>query len=223
MPPKQSYWFHLGYALERLRSIAPDAAEEVHISKGRPGTTGQNTSEDARITWPPLKDLATPEAVAILSKLLRTWQPRHKTALSSLVRAGAAGAVSALILDLIRTTISDSEIPTLDRETGDRLLAGIRQGLLYGAILEPKVPGPTVLKGALYGTIEYAVNPMGGLSQLLATHDSQHPHSVLENLLEEFDSHDRSYTEHVIFGVILALLYGSSASSNGILVEDEER
>tara|TARA_B100001245_G_scaffold110321_1_gene80694 strand:- start:439 stop:858 length:420 start_codon:yes stop_codon:yes gene_type:complete len=139
------------------------------------------------------------------------------------VRAGAAGAVSALILDLIRTTISDSEIPTLDRETGDRLLAGIRQGLLYGAILEPKVPGPTVLKGALYGTIEYAVNPMGGLSQLLATHDSQHPHSVLENLLEEFDSHDRSYTEHVIFGVILALLYGSSASSNGILVEDEER
>jgi hypothetical protein len=126
-------------------------------------------------------------------------------------------------LDLIRPTVRDSEIPTLDRETGDRLLAGIRQGLLYGTILEPKVPGPTVLKGALYGTIEYAVNPMGGLSQLLAAHDSEHPHSALENFLEEFDSHNRSYTEHVIFGVILALLYGSSASSNGIFVEDEER
>ncbi|SVD38165.1 uncharacterized protein METZ01_LOCUS391019, partial [marine metagenome] len=204
MPPKQNYWFHLGYALERLRSISPGATEEVRILKDRPSPAGQNTSEDARTNWLPLKDLATPEAVAILSKLLRTWQPRHKTALGSLVRAGAAGAVSALILDLISPAVLDSESPTLDRETGDRLLAGIRQGLLYGAVLEPKVPGPTVLKGALYGTIEYAVNPMGGLSQLLAAHDSQHPHAVLENLLEEFDSHNRSYTEHVIFGVILA-------------------
>ena len=223
MPPKQNYWFHLGYALERLRSISPGATEEVRILKDRPNPAGQNTSEDARTNWLPLKELATPEAVAILSKLLRTWKPRHKTALGSLVRAGAAGAVSALILDLISPAVHGSESPKLDRETGDRLLAGIRQGLLYGAVLEPKVPGPTVLKGALYGTIEYAVSPMGGLSQLLATHDSQHPHSVLENLLEEFDSHDRSYMEHVIFGVILALLYGSSASSNGILVEDEER
>ena len=223
MPPKQNYWFHLGYALERLRSISPGATEEVRILKGRPSPAGQNTSEDARTNWLPLKELATPEAVAILSKLLRTWKPRHKTALGSLVRAGAAGAVSALILDLISPAVHGSESPKLDRETGDRLLAGIRQGLLYGAVLEPKVPGPTVLKGALYGTIEYAVNPMGGLSQLLAAHDSEHPHSTLENFLEEFDSHNRSYTEHVIFGVILALLYGSSASSNGIFVEDEER
>ena len=223
MPPKQNYWFHLGYALERLRSISPGATEEVRILKDRPSPAGQNTSEDARTNWLPLKELATPEAVAILSKLLRTWKPRHKTALGSLVRAGAAGAVSALILDLISPAVHGSESPKLDRETGDRLLAGIRQGLLYGAVLEPKMPGPIVLKGALYGTIEYAVNPMGGLSQLLAAHDSEHPHSALENFLEEFDSHNRSYTEHVIFGVILALLYGSSASSNGILVEDEER
>lgn len=223
MPPKQNYWFHLGYALERLRSISPGATEAVRILKDRPGPAGHNTSEDARINWLPLKELATPEAMAILSKLLRTWKPRHKTALGSLVRAGAAGAVSALILDLISPAVRNSEAPKLDRETGDRLLAGIRQGLLYGAILEPKMPGPTVLKGALYGTIEYAVNPMGGLSQLLAAHDSEHPHSALENFLEEFDSHNRSYAEHVIFGVILALLYGSSASSNGIFVEDEER
>ena len=223
MPPKQNYWFHLGYALERLRSMSPGATEEVRILKDRPGPAGQNTSEDARTNWLPLKELATPEAVAILSKLLRTWKPRHKTALGSLVRAGAAGAVSALILDLISPAVHGSESPKLDRETGDRLLAGIRQGLLYGAVLEPKVPGPTVLKGALYGTIEYAVNPMGGLSQLLAAHGSEHPHSTLENFLEDFDSHNRNYTEHVIFGVILALLYGSSASSNGIFVEDEER
>ena len=223
MPPKQNYWFHLGYALERLRSMSPGATEEVRILKDRPGPAGQNTSEDARTNWLPLKELATPEAVAILSKLLRTWKPRHKTALGSLVRAGAAGAVSALILDLISPAAHGSESPKLDRETGDRLLAGIRQGLLYGAVLEPKVPGPTVLKGALYGTIEYAVNPMGGLSQLLAAHGSEHPHSTLENFLEDFDSHNRNYTEHVIFGVILALLYGSSASSNGIFVEDEER
>ena len=80
----------------------------------------------------------------------------------------------------------------------------------------------TELKGALYGTVEYAANPVGGLSQLLGAHTPQHRLSVLENLLEDLDSHDRSYMEHVIFGVVLALLYGSSTSSNRILLEEDD-
>jgi hypothetical protein len=44
---------------------------------------------------------------------------------------------------------------------------------------------------------------------------------VLGHLLEELDEHDRDYLEHVAFGVTLAMLYGSSRSSNGIR-EDEE-
>ena len=226
MPPKQSFWFHLGYALERARNVPPNAAEKVRVSKDRASAKTQDAPGDVHITWPSLEDLAIPGAVAALAKLLRDWKPRRRTPLGGLVRAGVAGAVAALVVDLLRPMVRGPGASTLDKETGYRLLAGIRQGLFYGAILEPKVPGPIVLKGALYGTVEYAANPVGGLSQLLGAHTPQHRLSVLENLLEnlleDLDSHDRSYMEHVVFGVVLALLYGSSTSSNRILLEEDD-
>ena len=42
---------------------------------------------------------------------------------------------------------------------------------------------------------------------------------MLAHLLEDLDRHDRAYVEHVVFGMALALLYGSSPSNSGIRVE----
>jgi hypothetical protein len=112
-------------------------------------------------------------------------------------------------------------IGPLDKEMGDRLIAGVGQGLVYGAVVEPRVPGPSLVKGALYGTAEYAVDPVGGLSRLLGAHAPQHRLPVIGHLLKDLDPHDRAYLEHVVFGVALALLYGSSPSSNGIRIDLE--
>ena len=224
MPSKQSFWFHIGYTLEQLRSISTETAEKVRISEDTTSDRTQNAPEDIRATWSSLLEgIPTTDILGAISTLMKHRKPSHMTTLGNLAKAGASGALSALIASFLNPKTRESTDLALDRETRDRLLSGIRRGLLYSAISEPKVPGPIVLKGALYGTIEYAAKPVGGLSQLISTHKSPYPFSALENLLEGLESHDHSYMEHVVFGVLLALLYGSSASSNRILEEDKER
>jgi hypothetical protein len=173
--------------------------------------------------WPSIDDILASGAAAAVAKLLDGWKPRRNTTTLRLLRAGVAGAGAALLVDVLRPMLrSEPGVGPLDRETGDRLLAGIGQGLVYGAVVEPRVPGPTLVKGALYGTAEYAADPAGGISRLLGAHAPQHRLPVIGHLLEDLDPHDRVYVEHVIFGVALALLYGSSPSSNGIRMEVED-
>ena len=139
------------------------------------------------------------------------------------MRAGAAGAAAALLVELVRPLLhGDAGLPILDRATGDRLIAGVGQGLVYGALVEPRVPGPALVKGALYGSVEYAADPIGGLSTVFGSHTPQARIPGVGEFLDGMDPHDRAYLEHVVFGIALALLYESSSSSNGIAPEDDE-
>ena len=229
MPPKQSFWFRLGYALERARHGPPTAGRSLAsrslkgLAERQAKSLNAEGESDPALAWPSIDDIVASGATAAVAKVLSGWKPRRKTPTLRLLRAGAAGAAAALMVDVLRPLLrGESGLGPLDRETGDRLLAGIGQGLVYGAVVEPRVPGPTLVKGALYGTAEYAVDPVGGLSRLLGAHAPQHRLPVIGHLLEDLDPHDRAYVEHVIFGVTLALLYGSSRSSNGIRIEVDD-
>jgi hypothetical protein len=224
MPPKQSLWFRLGFALERARQVPPAAARSLDGLAARQAKPSNSESESGRVpAWPSIDDVMASGATAAVAKVLNGWKPRRKTATLRLLRAGAAGGGAALMVDVLRLLLrGESGVGPLDRDTGDRLLAGIGQGLVYGAVVEPRVPGPTLVKGVLYGTAEYAVDPVGGLSRLLGAHAPQHRLPVIGHLLEDLDPHDRVYVEHVIFGVALALLYGSSPSSNGIRIDVDD-
>jgi hypothetical protein len=170
--------------------------------------------------WPSIDDIVASGASAAVAKVLNGWKPQRKTTTLRLLRAGAAGAAAALVVDVLRPLLrGDPSVRPLDKETVDRLLAGIGQGLVYGAVVEPRVPGPALVKGALYGTAEYAIDPVGGLGRVLGAHAPYRRLPVIGHLLEDLDPHDRAYAEHLIFGVALALLYGSSPSSNGIRIE----
>ena len=215
MPPKQSFWFRLGYALERARQGPPAAGRSLKGIAARQAKRSGGESRPSR-AWPSIDDIVT----SATAKVLDGWKPRRQTGTLRLLRAGAAGATAALVVDVLRPLLHGSEgVGLLDHETGDRLLSGIGQGLVYGAVVEPRVPGPTLVKGALYGTAEYAVDPVGGLARVLGAHAPQRRLPVIGHLLEDLDPHDRAYLEHVIFGVALALLYGSSSSSNGMRIE----
>ncbi len=190
----------------------------------RPRAEGERGPESA---WPSIDDIVASGATAVVAKLLDGWKPRRKTAMLRLLHAGAAGAAAALLVDLLRPLLrGGSAVGPLDRQTGDRILAGIGQGLVYGAVVEPRVPGPTLVKGALYGTAEYAADPAGGISRLLGAHAPQHRLPLIGHMLEDLDPRDRVYVEHLIFGVALALLYGSgsasSPSSKGIRIDVED-
>ncbi len=174
-------------------------------------------------SWPSGDDLIVSGAVAVIAKALDAWRPRKKTGILRILKSGAAGAGAAVLTDVLRVVLSGrTEGSALVDMTVERLLAGAGQGLVYGVVVEPRIPGPALLKGALYGTAEYAVDPVGGLGRLLGPHAPIRRAPVVAQLVEGIDLGERGYVEHVSFGIALALLYGSRPSSNGIEVEADE-
>ena len=223
MSSEESFWFRIGYALEsaklpsapRGRQRVPGLADRA----ARPRPAPHEPSGDGLLT----DQLVTAGITALAARLLDAWQPRRSVGFKRLLWAGAAGAAAALLIDVLKPVLrGQPELPMLDRDTGDRLLAGVGQGLLYGAVVEPRVPGPLLLKGALFGSAEYATDAAGGLMHLLRAHAPLGRIPLVGRMLEDVDPRDRVYVEHLAFGIALALLYGTSPSSNGTVPEDED-
>src|SRR5690606_16257160 len=108
-----------------------------------------------------VEQLVSVGVTALAGRLLDVWRPKRRARFTRLVWAGASGAAAALIVDALRPLLRGESWPIFDRDTADRLLAGVGQGLLYGAVIEPRIPGPSVLKGALFGSAEYAAEAVG--------------------------------------------------------------
>lgn len=222
MSPRQSIWFRLGHALERARPGGAAAGKTVAGLAERRTERAPSKRKDATRALPSTDELIDAGIAVAVDGLLGAWGRRRRPGFSGLVRAGAAGAGAALLVDLLRPLLrGNAELPVIDRQTADHLIAGVGQGLVYGAVVEPRVPGPALVKGALYGSVEYAADPVGGLSHLLGSHTPQGRLPVVGEILEGVDGHDRAYLEHVVFGIALALLYELSRSSNGILPDED--
>jgi hypothetical protein len=237
MISEESFWYRVGYAIERgRRPSAPrewkrlaglaERASRVYVDRG--SDAAANGSTDTRHANGSAEGFAVEQMVsmgvaALAGRLLDVWQPKRRAGFKRLAWAGASGAAAALLVEAVRPFLrGESEQPPFDRKTGDRILLGLGQGLLYGAVIEPRVPGPSVLKGALFGSAEYAADAAGGLIRILGAHAPQRRLPFVGRMLEEIDPHDRVYLEHLAFGVALAILYGSSEPSNGIVSDDDE-
>jgi hypothetical protein len=221
MSSDENLWYRIGYALERAK--VPSAARErpraARPRRARAGTRPEPRDASADFLG---DDLVMAGIAALAARLLDAWQPRRKAGFKRLAWAGAAGAAAALLLDVLKPMLRGRpELPALDRDTVDRLLGGVGQGLIYAAVVEPRLPGHPVVKGALFGSAEYAAAATGGLAHLLGAHAPQGRLPLVGRFLEDVDSHDRELVEHLAFGVALALLYGSSPSSNGMEPVDE--
>ncbi|MEJ2206834.1 MAG: hypothetical protein P8170_22325, partial [Gemmatimonadota bacterium] len=159
MSSQKSMWYRLGFALERARH-APSARPGKLAGLGernRPARRSERRGTDPA-SWPSADDLIASGAVAVVAKALDVWRPRKRTGIMRILKAGAAGAGAALLTDLARALLTGrAQGPTMADRAVERALAGASQGLVYGLVVEPRIPGPPVLKGALYGTAEYAV------------------------------------------------------------------
>ena len=91
----------------------------------------------------------------------------------------------------------------------EAVLSGAARGLLYGTLIEPRIPGPPIVRGAAYGYIEHLVTPMGGLTNLLGAHAPHRSLPFLADLLDEIDPSDETLMEHILFGITMAALYGA--------------
>lgn len=218
MASEQSIWYRLGHALERARHTVPTPQDaETALSEG----------DDDGVTAPvphiPSSEELVSAAIAlVVDKALDGWGRRSDPGITALLRAAASGALASILVDLVRPLLrDDADLPGIDAETAERMLAGLGQGLIYGGVVEPRVPGPALLKGALFGSLEYVVNPVGGLSGILGSHTPQRKIPFVGGLLDSLDGEDRAYLEHLVFGIALALIYESSPSSNGMRPEEE--
>ncbi len=221
MASEHSFWFRVGYALERAKQPAPASGKKLSTleARAKPKRPAPRSGKDGGAG----DDLVTAAIVALAGRLLAAWRPGRRPGPIRLLHAALAGGGAALLLDLVRPLlVGRPESPTLGGDTAGRVLAGVGQGLVYGSVVEPRVPGPALLKGALFGSAEYAADPAGGLGHLLGAHTPQGRLPVVGHLLEGIDVHDRAYLEHLVFGVALAVLYGSSRSSNGMRPDDDD-
>ncbi len=225
MSSDQSIWYRIGYALGSARAPTRNGVRKLASLAERRRSRPERSGERHPVPGGGKEDLLVSAAVAALGKVLDGWRPRRPSGVLRLLRASASGAVAALVVELLRPFLrGDPGAHSLDEDTVDRLLAGAGQGLVYGAVVEPRLFGPDLLKGAVYATAEYALHPMGGLYRILGSHAPLRRVPGVGNLLGELDPHDRAYLEHVTFGIALALLYGTEprSRSNGIVVADDE-
>jgi hypothetical protein len=221
MSSENSIWFRLGYALERTRQAPAGGARKLARLRERRPAEAKARFLPPPEAWPSADQLVASGAVALAARALDAWRPRHRTGAKDLLKAGLAGAAAAVALEAVRPLLEGRvQLPKLDQGALERILAGAGQGLVYAAVVEPRLPGPAALKGALYGSAEYAVDPMGGMARLLGSQAPLRRVPVLGTFLEELTPHDRSYVEHLAFGMTVALIYGSRPSSSGILDED---
>lgn len=226
MSSKHNFWYRLGYALERTRQAPTSGVRKLAtLQERRPAAPPEKAVRRPTnpAAWPTGDQLLASGAVALATKALDAWRPRKKTSLTGLLKAGAAGAGAALLVEIVRPLLSGRvQLPEFDENALNRILVGAGQGMVYGAVVEPRLPGAAMVKGALYASAEYALDPMGGLTRLLGPHAPLRRVPVLGHMLEELDAHDRAYLEHLAFGVTLALLYPSSPLSSGIEEDGEE-
>ena len=233
-----SFWHRVGYTLEQARQRpasvkrrlsalgerdTPEASEDSDSPSAPQADTDGADDSKGRPSLP-MDSVVTTGAVALATKALNAWRPRSSTSLGSLLRAGAAGAAAALLVEVVRPLLrGEASRPDLGPRTPEHLLSGAGQGLVYGAVLEPWLPGPPLLKGALYGSAEYALDPAGGITKLLGSRSPLARVPYVLDLLEGMESDDRAFVEHLAFGVAVGVLYGLSSgigASSGITEED---
>ena len=96
--------------------------------------------------------------------------------------------------------------------------------MLYGAVLEPRLPGSPLLRGATFGVMEYVTSPFGGLDGILGASSPNRTMPIVAALLGRGDSEAKSgagsITDHVAFGIALGLLYGAGRASRGSRVAE---
>ncbi len=243
--PSKSIWYQLGYALETarhgsqsalgLRSVKKTrAAENGRPTRGSSRRSSRRSSPEARSAGEVRGKEAEPARRPVSSavdQLIATGTGMLGDRLFSIVagrrpgtlrltRAALAGAGAALAISLFRNGKNGTrEVGESPYDPTGELLAGAARGVLYGAVLEPRLPGSPLLRGVTYGVMEYVTSPFGGLDGILGASSPHRTMPIVAALLGQNDSGARpgagSITDHVAFGITLGLLYGEGRARRG--------
>ena len=234
--PSKSIWYQLGYALESARHGLQAAQRVGFANKAQPAegrsvrvrstrkAGGESTDADRRPASSPASapvsstlDQLISTGTGILSDRMLSVLVGRRPGTLRLTRAALAGAGAALALTLFRNGKNGTAGTESPYDPTTEILTGAARGMLYGAVLEPRLPGSPLLRGATYGIMEYVTSPFGGLDSLLGASSPHRTMPIMAALLGPADSAAGSITDHVAFGVTLGLLYGAGRARRGSL------
>ena len=221
--PSKSIWYQLGYALESARHGASSARSTAE-ARSAPNRRGKAADPERRLVSSTIDQLIA-TGTGILGDRLFSVLGGKRPGTLRLTRAALAGAGAALALSLFRPgkngTKEGGQTPY---DPTEELLTGAARGMLYGAVLEPRLPGSPLLRGATFGVMEYVTSPFGGLDGILGASSPNRTMPIVAALLGPGSSGAKpragSITNHVAFGVALGLLYGAGRASRGSRVAE---
>jgi hypothetical protein len=221
----QPLWYQLGYALERtrreptrerLRDLgrklnAFRSEDQRKVSPGRAGKSGKpspasESRDGGEDVW---GGLAATAGGALVAAVLRGWPARREPGAAAVARAAAAGAAASVLVELGRRVLEGGESVQVEN-LPDRLLSGAARGLVFGAVAEPRLPGPPILRGLTWGGAEFLLSPLGGLPRFLLRHTPYGRLPLVQSVVKPEDHGEGDLLEHLVFGIALALLAGSS-------------
>ncbi|MEC9242371.1 MAG: hypothetical protein VYA48_06900, partial [Gemmatimonadota bacterium] len=138
--PSKSIWYQLGYALESARHGASSARSTAE-ARSVPNRRGKAADPERRLISSTMDQLIATGAGILGDRLFSVLVGRRPGTLR-LTRAALAGAGAALALSLFRPgkngTKEGGQTPY---DPTEELLTGAARGMLYGAVLEPRLPG----------------------------------------------------------------------------------
>lgn len=231
--PSRSIWYHLGYALETARhraASAQGARSTEKTSRPERGRSADRARSARKVRGKATESERTPisstvdqliaTGTGVLGDRLFSIVAGRRPGTLRLTRAALAGAGAALALSLFRNGKNGkSEVARSPHDPTAELLTGAARGMLYGALIEPRLPGSPLLRGATFGVMEYVTSPFGGLDAILGASSPHRTLPIVAALLGSSDSgagsESRSIADHVAFGVTLGLLYGEGSERRG--------
>ena len=227
--PSKSIWYRLGYALESARHGARSAQKARSVEKVRGAAKGGSAAEarsarEARgeATEPRNRPVSSTldqliaTATGIIGDRLFSIVAGRRPGALRLTHAALAGAGAALALSLFRNGKNGtSDVGSGRPDPTAELLTGAARGMLYGAVLEPRLPGSPLVRGATFGVMEYVTSPFGGLDGILGASSPHRTMPIIAALLGSSESVNESMADHVAFGVTLGLLYGAGRARRG--------
>ena len=98
------------------------------------------------------------------------------------------------------------------------VLLGVGDGLTLGAV-SAYLPRSRLARGAVYAAAGYAAAPWGGLTRVFRPLSPTRA-PLIAALIGARDAGERTFLEHVAFGVAFSLLYRSRPASRGTVVEE---
>ncbi|MFO8172876.1 MAG: hypothetical protein R6T96_01240 [Longimicrobiales bacterium] len=211
MQNNEDIWYRMGFALESARNRGPATGRGRGRHRGKhrrtvpPAAVKRNAGSLDEASRQLMEAVLTVGAGPFLTRLLSLWPGSRRPGIFRMGKAAAAGAAAAFLTGLIRPLLSPAEASFLEEELTDALLSGAGRGLLYAAVVEPRVPGPGLLRGSIYGALEWALIPWGGLERLAGPAAPQGKIPLLSVLLQ--GDEEEELLQHLLFGMILALLY----------------